>query len=214
MSSLIFYTDSEQALVATDTLAVDDAGEPFALVTKAGYIPHLKTIVAGTGAGGFANRWLLDASTQMIVKGIRNLDFHTPNALRKLWCEYKAEHSLPDDFTTTVYQFGVCEESGQIVSYAYRSTSNFESELLQYGTAVKPECSVPTGNLIELIPHMMEEQREIQNTKPENERVYIGGEVFAYYLTPSGCNCLKLAEFDNFEEQQQQIFDNYVKTKN
>ncbi|WP_413494193.1 hypothetical protein [Shewanella baltica] len=209
MSSLIFYTDSTQALVATDTLAVDFLGQPLAFVSKAGYIPNLRTIIAGTGAGGFANRWLLDVSTRMIVKGIRNLDFHTPNALRKLWCEYKAEYSFPDDFTTTVYQFGVCEESAQIVSYAYRSTSNFESELLQYGTGVKPECNILNGNLIELVPQMMNEQREIQNTKQENERVYIGGEIFAYHLTPSGCNCSKLGEFDNFKEQQTQIFDNY-----
>lgn len=59
MSSLIFYTDSTQALVATDSLATNSDGEPFMFVTKAGYIPHLRTIIAGTGAGGFANQWQL-----------------------------------------------------------------------------------------------------------------------------------------------------------
>lgn len=55
MSSLIFYTDEAQALIVTDTLAVTDNGEPLSFVSKAGYIPQLRTIIAGTGAGGFSN---------------------------------------------------------------------------------------------------------------------------------------------------------------
>lgn len=213
MSSLIFYTDREQALVATDSLAVDGSGAPHMFTSKAGYIPHLKTIIAGTGAGGFANKWLYDATNRMVIKGIRNLDYHTPEALRKLWQEYKVEFSLPKDFTTTVYQFGVCEESGEIVSFAYRSTNNFESEQLQYGTAVKPECSIPEGNLLELLPQIMQEQRVIQSNKPKSERVYIGGEIFAYYLTSEGCNCINIGPFDDFEDQEQQIFNNFITNK-
>ncbi|WP_426721061.1 hypothetical protein [Enterobacter cloacae complex sp. 301C7] len=55
MSSLIFYTDEAQALIVTDTLAVTDNGEPLSFVSKAGYIPQLRTIIAGTGAGGFSD---------------------------------------------------------------------------------------------------------------------------------------------------------------
>lgn len=94
MSSLIFYTDETQAVVATDTLAVNNNGQPIAFVSKSGYIPHLKTIVTGTGAGGFANKWLLEASTRMVVRGIQNLNYHTPKALNRLWLEYK-KNSLP-----------------------------------------------------------------------------------------------------------------------
>lgn len=53
MSSLIFYTDEAQALIVTDTLAVTDNGEPLSFVSKAGYIPQLRTIIAGTGG-----RWI------------------------------------------------------------------------------------------------------------------------------------------------------------
>ena len=45
MSSLIFYTDEAQALIVTDTLAVTDNGEPLSFVSKAGYIPQLRTII-------------------------------------------------------------------------------------------------------------------------------------------------------------------------
>jgi len=73
MSSLIFATDEAQILVATDTLAVTPNGEPFLFASKATYVPHLRTIIAGTGGGGFSNGWALTVSTRMIVNGIHNL---------------------------------------------------------------------------------------------------------------------------------------------
>ncbi len=65
----------------------------------------------------------------MIVKGIMNLDYHTPEGLRKLWAGYKMEYSVPDEFTTTVYQFGISEETSNVASFAYRSTNDFRPSL-------------------------------------------------------------------------------------
>ncbi|HBW3581461.1 TPA: hypothetical protein MFD06_005575, partial [Klebsiella pneumoniae] len=159
MSSLIFYTDEAQALIVTDTLAVTDNGEPLSFVSKAGYIPQLRTIIAGTGAGGFSNTWLLEASTRMVVSGIQNLNYHTSACLRRLWKQYKHDHAIPSSstVTTSVYQFAICEETGNIVSFAYRSVHDFESEQLQYGTGVKPECQILDGDLLQTIPVMMNE---------------------------------------------------------
>jgi hypothetical protein len=52
MSSLIFHTDASQALVATDTLAVKPDGTPLMYGSKALYLPHLKTIIAGNPSIG------------------------------------------------------------------------------------------------------------------------------------------------------------------
>lgn len=214
MSSLIFYSDEDQVLVATDTLAVASDGSPFMFSTKATYIPHLRTIVAGTGAGGFANIWATQASTRMIAKGIRNLDFHTPDGLRKLWRSYSAEYSVPADHTTTVYQFGLSEVTDKVVSFVYRSTNNFVSEELAYGTGVKPECSVvPGGNLIELIPSMMEEQRQIQGRSEDQKKIHIGGEIYALHLTRHSCSSFKMGEFSDFKSHANQIFWNHEKSK-
>lgn len=209
MSSLIFYTDQSQALIATDSLAVDTQGNPAFFCSKANYIPHLKMIIAGTGAGGFSNEWALSVSARMIVKGIQNLDYHTPEGLRGLWSEYKVKYSLPESFTTTVYQFGISEETGRITSFAYRSTNNFISEEIGYGTGVKPVCDVLEGNLFELIPKMMEQQRSIQSSFPKTTRIHIGGEIIALHLTNNGCNTFKIGEFDDFSEQTDFIFTNY-----
>jgi hypothetical protein len=52
MSSLIFHTEQEQAVVATDTLAVSPGGRPFTFTTKAFHVPHPRMLIAGTGCGG------------------------------------------------------------------------------------------------------------------------------------------------------------------
>lgn len=202
MSSLIFYTDKEQALVATDTLAVEADGQPLLFTSKSSYIPHLKTIICGTGCGGFSNEWASYVNNRMILQGILNLDYHTPEKLNELWDKYKVEYNLPEGFTTTVYHIGFSEETDEIVTFVYRSTNNFESEQLPFGTAVKPGCKVLDGNLFENLQTMMEEQRTIQDSLPDNERIYIGGEIYCMYLTRAGCNISKAGEFPEFKEQQ------------
>ena len=214
MSSLIFSTDEKQILVATDTLAVSDDGKPFMFTSKAIYISHLRIIIAGTGCGGFSGEWVMHINNHMVVKGIQNLDYHTPKTLRELWEKYVNEYSLPSERTTTVYQFGFTEKTGKVISFAYRSTNDFCSERLPYGVGVKPECNVPEGNLFELIPIMMKEQRDIQDGQPKNERLYIGGEIHALYLSEDGCNSLKLGEFPDFRDQEKEIFRRFDANKN
>ena len=210
MSSLIFATDESQILVATDTLSVTPEGVPFAFFSKAVHVPHLRTIIAGTGAGGFANSWALTVCTRMIIKGIMNLDYHTPEGLRKLWAGYKMEYSLPDDFTTTVYQFGISEVTSNVVSFVYRSANDFTSESIGYGIGFKPECTVPEDNLIEALPKMMDEQRAIQELVPPESRVYIGGEIQVLHLTAQCCTSFVASRFQDFSEQENTIFENHA----
>ncbi|MCP4165919.1 MAG: hypothetical protein GY759_08500 [Chloroflexi bacterium] len=85
MSSLIFYIDTDQALIATDTLGVTPSGQPVMFSSKAIYLPHIRTIIAGTGAGSFSGDWAMMANNRMVLSGICNLDFHTPQILRDRW---------------------------------------------------------------------------------------------------------------------------------
>lgn len=211
MSSLIFYTDEQQIFVATDTLAVRPDGSPFMFCSKAIHLPHLNLIIAGTGQGGFSNEWAMFVNCRVIVNGINNLDYHAPEILRNLWDKYKVDYSLPEEATTTVYTFGFCQESGRGIGFAYRSTNDFDSESLQYGLAAKPECTLPTGelNLTELVPRMMLEQRHIQESLPENRRLYIGGRVNALHLTPNGCSAFQIYEFSDFQDQEQIVFSHH-----
>lgn len=209
MSSLIFYTDPQQALVVTDTLAVDPDGFPFLFTSKAHYIAHLRTIIAGTGIWGFSGDWFMQANSRMLLSGIESLDYHAAEALRALWARYISEYSLSTSATTTVYHFGFSEVSNEITGFAYRSTNGFSSERLHHGTGVKPECSVPEGNIFDHLQAMMEEQRSIQASVPPQERIYIGGEAMAIHLTKESCVYSKLFEFSDFCEQSKCAFGSF-----
>jgi len=208
VSSLIFFTDKDNAVVATDTLVVTPDGEPLLFTSKAIHLPHLRVIIAGTGLGGFATEWALKINDKLIVNGLNNLDYHTPNCLRELWTKFKSELQFGESITTTVYQFGFSQIDGNIAAFAYRSTNNFESEELTYGMRAKPECAFPEDgfSVIDAIPRMMRNQREIQDEGPKDERLYIGGEIQVLYLTRDGCKSFKLGEFDDIEHVQHEMF--------
>lgn len=208
MSSLIFFTDEDNAVVATDTLVVSPEGTPLLFTSKAIYLPHLKVIVAGTGLGGFATEWALKINDKLIVKGLNNLDYHTPRCLRELWVKFKTECLFDENMTTTVYQVGFSQIDGNIAAFAYRSTNNFESEELTYGMRAKPDFAFleEDYSLMDAIPIMMRDQRRIQDESPRGGRLYIGGEIQVLHLTRDGCRSFKLGEFDDFEDVQHEIF--------
>src|ERR1700691_2954354 len=146
MSSLIFHTEESQVLVATDTLATSPDGKPFKYTTKAFIVPHIRLIIAGTGAGRFLGKWFIHINDGMVVKGVDSLDHHTPSNLASMWPTFKQEFSIPDRMSTTIYHFGFSESTGLIHSFAYRSTNGFLSERFEeYGLGAKPECMPPDG---------------------------------------------------------------------
>ncbi|MDO9129344.1 MAG: hypothetical protein Q7U34_05710, partial [Anaerolineales bacterium] len=112
--------------------------------------------------------------------------------------------------TTTVYHFGFSEEDNLIHTYVYRSVNNFVSERLPYGVRVKPEC-IPsdTAQFPTDLKKIMDEQRAIQLSRPISERVYIGGRIQVYHLTKSGFTIYTHDQFDDFESNQQMIFENF-----
>jgi hypothetical protein len=210
MSSLIFYTDQRQAFCATDTLATSD-GQPFMFTTKAFILPHLQMIICGTGVGGFLGKWFIQVNDGMIVSDIEHLDHHTPKNLDTLWRTHKDQSSLPTYMTTTVYHFGFSSQDGLIHSYAYRSANNFKSESLNYGIGVKPECTVDEGyELPADVRKMMGEQRVIQSSKPEENRIHIGGQILVHHLTQLGVTAYRLDQFDDFDSTQRTIYENFA----
>ncbi|PRW23366.1 hypothetical protein CSC03_3874 [Enterobacter hormaechei] len=52
---------------------------------------------------------------------------------------------------------------------------------------------------------MMNEQRAIQATYSHPERIHIGGEMIAHYLTSSMYQCFKIGEFEDFRTQGEYI---------
>lgn len=210
MSSLIFYTNKEDAFVATDTLATLCDGTPFMFTTKAFIVPHLRMIMCGTGAGGFLGRWFIQVNDMMIIRGIDHLDYHTPKNLMAFWQGHKKEFPEALNLTITVYHFGFSELDGLIHSYAYRSTNDFRSEPIEYGIGVKPTCKIPEDlQLPRDIKRMMDDQRLTQASLPKNERLYIGGEIVIHHLTRTGYYVFTLGQFEDFEVTERAIYQNF-----
>jgi len=214
MSSLIIYTEKEQSLIATDTLATSPAGEPFMFTTKAFALPHLQMIIAGTGISGFLGKWFVQINDRMIVRGIDNLDYHTPVILASFWDEFREKNSIPIGPTTSVYHLGFSEDEGIIHGYAYRSANGFVSEPLPYGRYVQPDCQAPENPVFPaVIIQMMERQRTNQKSVPKEKRVHIGGKIQIHHLSKEGVYIYTLHKFDDFESVQQMILDNYESGK-
>lgn len=211
MSSLIFWTDESQVLVATDTLATSRDGRPFKFSTKAFIVPHLRLIIAGTGAGGFLGRWFVRVNDGVVVRGVDHMNYHTPSILASVWPGFMKEFSITDT-TTTVYHFGFSEETGLIRSFAYRSTNDFRSEPIGYGLGRKPECTLPEDyQLPRDIRKMMDDQRTIQASEPKEKRIYIGGEIVVHHLSKSGFVTYTLDRFEDYANDEAAIYENFSK---
>lgn len=216
MSSLIFHTEENQVIIATDTLATTVSGEPALFTTKSFILPHLQMIIAGTGVAGFLGKWFIRLNSKMLTKGIDNLDYHTPNVLAEIWNNHKVESNIPDDITATIYHFGFSEESGVIHIYVYRSINNFQSEqITQYGIGVKPACTIPDNyELPKDFKTMMDEQRSIQSSLPKDERIYIGGKIQIHHLQKQGFSVYTLDKFEDYDEIESAMNKNFHSSQN
>jgi len=210
MTSFICHTEAEQALIAMDTLGTYPDGKPFLFTTKFYVVPHLRMVMCATGAGSFIGEWFIRANERMVVRGIDNLDYHTPGMLATLWATHKEKSGSLVDDTVTVYHIGFSEKTDLIHTYVYRSTDDFISEVRDYGLMYKPECTIPENYTFPGdVKDLMEEQRRIQLTKPLAERIYIGGEIQVCQISKSGIGIYSLGKFDDYDSDLGAIFRNF-----
>jgi hypothetical protein len=209
VSSLLFRTDENEVLVATDTLAVFPDGRPFKYTTKAYSIPHLRMIIAATGSLGVLGRWLIQINDWLPVKGIDDLNNQAPGYLAHIWTGLKEELSIKDG-ATTVYHFGFSEQTDVIHLFAYRSVHAFQSEALSYGVGTKPQSVVPEdANYPEVFRTIMDNQRAAENSKPKEQRVYIGGEIQIHHLSRVGCAIYTLDRFEDYDRDEKAMYENF-----
>lgn len=201
MSAIVFQIGQDYAVVATDTLAVTPDGMPWLFFSKALYLPHIRTIIAGTGVGNFASEWCAWVNTNARVRDVDELNTITPASLTARWAVREASARSEIAPTATIYCFGVTSDR-LVRAYAYRSTSNFAAEELQAGgTYFKPPCQPPVEgkSFLAEIPRMMNEQRSLQSTEPLSSQLHIGGEIAVMVLTADGCHATTLGRFDDYE---------------
>lgn len=197
MSSLLFYTDAHEVIVATDTLLhYPDGGAP-GYSSKSFAFPHIKMIVAGTGSAALFNRWIGLVNEQGIALDVDAINVHTPKVLQSLWGELNAEFPSIHQQTATIYHFGFSDKTGKIHGFVYRSGSNFASEWLAYGLGVKPSLADMTGIDLSSFPSCALEimrAQALQEGQKSDNRVYIGGSVQINHMTRKGHSLYSLGE--------------------
>ncbi|WP_139192650.1 hypothetical protein [Pseudomonas sp. NFIX28] len=197
MSSLLFYSDAQEVIIATDTLLHYPDGAAPGYSSKAIAIPHLRMIVAGTGSAALFNRWIGLVNEQGFALDVDAVDAHAPKPLQSLWQELNNQFPSLRDQTATIYHFGFSEKTGKIHGYSYRSKSNFASEWLAYGLGVKPpladNADIDLSSFPDCAVEIMQAQ-EMQENQKAVDRVYIGGSVQINHLTRSGFSIYSLGE--------------------
>lgn len=207
MSSLIFYTDEKQALVATDTLVVskEDRG-PLYFTSRAVYVPHLRTIIASTGPDRFMEQWF-SVVNQLRVNDIHELNDRAPGHLNRLFGWFNSVNSGEAPKEATLHHIGFSPNELKIYSFVYGSSDSFKPEPLAYGLAIQPPCALPEGDFrfIEDVPGLMDKQRKEQIEREPHNQPDIGGEIYGMYLTAEGCNIFKLGVFADYPDDRQRI---------
>ena len=195
MSSLMFYTDEKEAIVATDTLLHYSVDTPPGFTSKAISIPHMRMIIAATGSALLFSRWIGLVNNQGFALDVDAVDAHSPQELQALWSELNRHLPALRDQSATIYHFGISDDSGKVHGFAYRSGSDFRSERLDYGLGVKPElinkAGIDWSSFPACAPEIMRAQSQQEHEKPW-DRVYIGGTTEVTHLTKDGFSIYSL----------------------
>ncbi|MFI8742738.1 hypothetical protein [Stutzerimonas zhaodongensis] len=208
MSSIIILLSPEQAIVATDTLAVNLDGSPRQFTTKAFLLPHLKTIVAGTGLAGLASAWFRRVNEMMLVRSLDHLNFHTQQGLCELYGRDFGEID-GHEVSSSIYQIGVGDD-GRMHGYSYSSFYDFEPRRMEYGLQMKPTAGPETEDSQRTIAQLMLAQRNLQDKEPASARVYIGGDINLIKLELDGTAIhTSLDRFPDYQEAEAAMYKGF-----
>ena len=204
MSLLMYLHEENGFMVMTDTLATTPQGVPLAFTDKCWAFPSMNLLVATTGIKDLGARWVDTLYNRMLARDIVMLDLHAPEIMRKIWVELHDEYGDPGEATSTVYHFGIEEETGQPVRYIYRSADNFETERHdEPGFGIKPDppggWTVPDG--LDPWIDLAQRVRVNEDERPLAERIHIGGELVVTVLTNDGISIVTAHRFDDYDDQ-------------
>lgn len=216
MTALDFVIQDDAVVVAMDTLslrAVDH--KPYKMVTKFMPIPHMNSLICGTGNMGAVIDWFSWVEKNVIANGIYQLDRITRQVIK----EFMQEHN--GDNLCTIYQFGLHELDGKFHGYAYRSTDDFEGEEI-HGLRVKPPDAflspdgtvdlspyAPEGATIqEILKNIMHRQKEYDDSLNVEDRLGIGGIIQIVILSKDRIVIENYEYFDDFESTHIEMLKN------
>jgi hypothetical protein len=211
MTILNWQVSPEDVMIFSDTLCLYGEDKyPRNFITKIFPAPHLGTIIAGTGSAELLADFYFHTVGSMVLDDVVHLTEFAPELLRSLWSA-KASHKAVG--TSTLYTFGLAKEDGNFKSYAYRSTENFDTELIPYGVGVKPALQSVQLKPIEEFEGFIElarQQQEVDRMLPRVERVGIGGDLWYYFMSKGErgavrIECQRLLRLEHYDQDHEMM---------
>lgn len=182
----------DHVLLLSDTLVLSsDDKRPRSFMTKIFTAPHIGALITGTGISELVTRFYLHVVSGMVVDDVVHLSEFAPESLRTIW--EKLADQMPEGATATIYTFGLSEDG--FAGFAYRSTSDFEAEELQYSMAAKPApdmAKLAAVDSFEDFLTLARGQQEDDRARPRMDRVGIGGDLWMYLMTKSEGGAISL----------------------
>jgi len=204
MSILNFLYTDEYVIAMADTLASTAGGIPHMFVTKIFALPHINTIICGTGNYNTVLAWCNFIQTSVIANNVDDLDQISPENIRNIYNKITGDNLI----STTIYHFGFIEKEGKYLGYAYRSKNNFVSEKLEKGFGIKPPdeidiekiLSVYDGDRNKVFVEICKKQKEVDDNRSKDERLGIGGSVYLYKMQGKNITINHLMDYPNKDE--------------
>jgi hypothetical protein len=187
--TLLNYLLTDDAVyVLTDTVISDpDDLTPLSFSTKAHPLPHLQTLICGTGHVQLIMEWVAIINLDLLARDVMELDQTTPSRLRALFGRYAAQQADEREITTTLYHFGLDHEAQRFAGFAYRSSDHFDSERLEPGFGFKPAPEWPLdASRIRKLPDdfitLAKRQKAQDDATELAKRVGVGGQLIFHAM--------------------------------
>lgn len=208
MTALLYFLEPERVCIAMDTCSmnVEQDGEltPGPFCSKILLLPHLHTVVCGTGIRSLIYYWNAFLQQNVVARNVTELD----NIARAKLPELARECGVSEKHTSTIYHFGYWPQEDRMLGLAYRSASGFASEKLGYDLGIKPHDNIDLTWAMKTVEEkglpagfveVMNRQKAYDDSRPPKERVGIGGEVQFLVMDPTGYSLSTCHRFDDYD---------------
>ncbi|AYB37576.1 hypothetical protein [Brevibacillus laterosporus] len=207
MTAFNFIYDEKRIIVCMDTLSLNENRRPFKFVSKIFLIPHLRSVICGTGNLDLIMDWVNQVQRNIIATDISFLSTITTENLIRLYQKY--DYAIG---SSTIYQFGYSQIEKKFKGYAYRSTSGFQKEEFPYCSAIKPNTQfeiydeIQVNGLDDAFIKLMKQQKEEDDCK--HDRVGIGGEIHRIFMNEKTCQLDIIYRFSDYEQCYDEMLEN------
>jgi len=202
MTAILAIVSSDKVFLAMDTLVTNPGdGTPRSFASKMLPLPHLKSLVCGTGVHEYILQWFMTLQTTSLPgNDVRAVESLADELLGVGWRLYAAQNA---HLSSTIYHFGYDNAEGRFRAFMRKSDQNFATSELGYSFVSKPP--VPPRDTYELpqtFIELMSEQRAIDAELPLQLRAGIGGELQVGLLELDSISITTCHRFADYEQQR------------